>query len=86
MNRDGKTKSAAFTLVELVLVLAIIATLVGLLLAGVFKVREVARRVACVNNLRSIGLALHLHEKRFGVFPSNGGWDGKQTIKSASGQ
>lgn len=45
-TRDGKTKRSAFTLVALLLVLAIIAVLLGLLPMVVFQVREVARRGA----------------------------------------
>src|SRR5205085_10956880 len=49
---------AAFTLVELLVVVAIIGTLMSLLLAGVQASREMARKTSCSNNLRNQILAL----------------------------
>ena len=51
-----------FSLVELLVVIAIIGVLLGLVLSAVQSARETARRIACGNNLRQVGIALHAHE------------------------
>ncbi len=64
----------AFTLIEMLVVIAIIAVLVALLLPAVQQAREAARRATCRNNLKQIGIALHNYHEASRTFPP--GWIG----------
>jgi prepilin-type N-terminal cleavage/methylation domain-containing protein len=72
MNNLHRDRNQAMTLVELLVVVAIIGTLVSLLLPATQAAREAARRVQCENNLRQAGLALLNFESIYRVFPASG--------------
>src|SRR5262245_21151090 len=66
-----KTKKAAFTLVELLVVVAIIALLISILLPSLSRAREEAKRTKCRAVVAGIGKACYIYqEENLGVFPT----------------
>lgn len=67
-QRDGSRR--AFSLVELLVVAAVIGLLAALILPAVQSSREAARRVGCTNHLKQIGLALQSYSARHEFYPA----------------
>ena len=68
----NRTRSG-FTLVELLVSVAIIAVLMALILPAVQQAREAARKAQCRSNVRELLLAMHNHHDVQGTFPLNYG-------------
>ena len=66
---SSKTRRAGFTLIESLVVIAIVALLIALLLPAVQAARESARRTTCKNHLKQFGLALHNYHETHGALP-----------------
>jgi prepilin-type N-terminal cleavage/methylation domain-containing protein len=61
----GRGRPKAFSLIELLVVMAILSLLIGILLPALSQARHQARRAACAGNLRQVGVAIHLYAEDF---------------------
>jgi prepilin-type processing-associated H-X9-DG protein/prepilin-type N-terminal cleavage/methylation domain-containing protein len=72
-----KRRTSAFTLVELLVVIGIIALLISILLPALNKARSAAKDVMCKSNMRQIGVMLNLYATEYRVYPlayQSAGW------------
>jgi prepilin-type N-terminal cleavage/methylation domain-containing protein len=68
--RCSQTQRRAFTLVELMVVIAVLGVIVGIMLPAIQAARESSRAASCRNNLKQIGLALANYEAVFKHYPT----------------
>lgn len=84
-NPSLRTPRAGFTLVELMVVIAIIGLMLGLLLPAVQQSREGARITSCSNNLRQFGLTTHQYRELNGSYFPNSRVTGGFSYRLAPG-
>ena len=71
LEKYGRSRHGAFTLVELLVVIAVIAVLAGLLLPGLGRTKAKARAAVCQNQLRQQGIMLALYVDDYGAYPAD---------------
>jgi prepilin-type N-terminal cleavage/methylation domain-containing protein len=70
-----RSTRTGFTLIEVLVVVALIALLIGILLPSVAGARRHAARIRCASNLRATGHAFHLLRTQYGRYPDLGDYN-----------
>jgi prepilin-type N-terminal cleavage/methylation domain-containing protein/prepilin-type processing-associated H-X9-DG protein len=68
-------KRQGFSLIELLMVVAIVAVLMSLIVVAIQDARQAASRLACMNNMKELGTASRLHHDTQNTFPTEAGPD-----------
>jgi prepilin-type N-terminal cleavage/methylation domain-containing protein/prepilin-type processing-associated H-X9-DG protein len=83
----SRSADKAFTLIEVLVVLGIIGILTGIIIPAVLKARTAGERLACMNNLKQLGVALTLYDATWKVLPPGANWNnGKAQFRSMGWQ
>ncbi len=87
--RDPRTVRAAFTIIEVLVSIAVIAILISLLIPGLNKAQDIARRVGCASNLRQLGYGVssYAEANKDRIPPSAflpSGWGGRSSSPGGS--
>jgi prepilin-type N-terminal cleavage/methylation domain-containing protein len=77
-------KVRAFTLVELLVVIAIIGVLIALLLPAIQAAREAARKSSCQNNLKQVAIGVNLYESSRRIYPPSVQFAAKDTVETST--
>ena len=86
LRKDDRPSKRGFTLLEMLVVVGIIALLLALFVPSLRLSRESARRMACSNQVKHIGLAMHNYHSAFDQLPIGmGGTDGGATAQLSNG-
>jgi prepilin-type N-terminal cleavage/methylation domain-containing protein len=75
-DRHASAGNFGFTMIELIVVIAIIGLLAALLIPAVQAARESARAAHCLNNLRQLGIAFHNYHDAHSCLPPGVVWNG----------